>query len=368
MCRQSPQPGLRETTRANPVSCLTVTLRRGRLGYLGIIGLVALAAVIGLAVQGCSSPAAPAKAATSADYVVTIAEARAAYGSYITASDTAAAHGNAVQALSVVADAQWSVTHSQYAALTAAHTPVPRYRYGQPVFYVPALTTYPAWFMVAVPRSTDNGGHLGPAVNTIMLFELRGPGLGWALNGTAALDQPMPAIARDSAGYATDMTTSDPRLLLRPDVVGATQAAVVDEGPANAAVTVIGSGPLTTGLYSAQAAIARAQAAKGLSYQWLLGGDSFPQFQMRTADGGALVLYSMYLNTSNTHPNLVRGSPIPVPAVIRPLLLTPSEVGYHGVWANWTYEFVAIDPPLTARNAKVEVIAAGSGPTYGHAS
>jgi hypothetical protein len=329
---------------------------------------VALAAVIGLAVQGCTSSAAPANAASSADYGVTMADAESAYSSYVTVSDTAAAHGNSVLGLSIVADAQWSVVHSQYAALSVAGTPVPRYQYGKPVFYVPALTTYPQWFMVGVPRSTEQGGHLGAPVNTLMLFERRGPGQAWALNGSAVLDQALPPIARDSAGYAIDMTTSDPRLLLRPDVVGATQAAVVDEGPANASITVIANGPLTTGLYAAQADFARAQAAKGLQYQWLLGGTAYPQFELRTADGGALVLYAMYLNTSNTHPNLVSGSPIPIPAVVKPLLLTPNEVGYHGVWANWTYEYVAYDPPLTAHNAKVEVIASGGGPTYGHAS
>jgi hypothetical protein len=343
-----------------------VTLRSGRLGYLGILGPVALAAVVGLAVQGCTSPA-PAKTATAADYGVTMSDAEAVYGSYLSTSDTAAAHGNSVQGLSVVADAQWSIVHSQYTALSVARTPVPRYQYGRPVFYVPGLTTYPQWFMVTVPRSTDTDGHPGAAVNTLMLFERRGPSLPWTLDGSAALDQALPPIARDNAGYAIDMTTSDPKLLLRPDVVGATQAAVVDEGPANSSIAVIASGPQTTGLYAAQAAYAKAQAAEGLQYEWLLGGTTYPQFEMRTADGGALVLYAMYLNTSNTHPNLVSGSPIPIPAMIKPLLPTPNEVGYHGVYANWTYEYVAYDPPLTAHNAKVEVIAAGGGPTYGHA-
>ena len=44
----------------------------------------------------------------------------------------------------------------------------------------------------------------------------------------------------------------DPSLLLPPDLVGATQAAVVDEGPAAPAAAVIGTGPQTTGLYTTQ--------------------------------------------------------------------------------------------------------------------
>ena len=75
----------------------------------------------------------------------------------------------------------------------------------------------------------------------------------------------------------------------------------------------------------------------------------------------------MYLNTTTEHPNLVAGSPIQVPAAFSPLLAAPTEVGNHAVYANWTYEFAAIDPPPTAHDAKLQVIAAQGAPTYGHA-
>jgi hypothetical protein len=326
-----------------------------------------LAGVIGLAVQGCTQAAAPAHVGADSHHDLTLAEAQDVYSSYLTVSDAAAAQGDGTQGLSDVADAQWAVVHGQYTALASAGEPVTRYRYGQPVFYVPALSTYPRWFMAAVPRRTEEDGRLGAAANTIMLFERLRPGVPWTLNGSAVLDQALPAIAVDSDGYAIDMTTTDPALLLRPDVVGATQAAVVDDGPTSAAAAVIGSGPQTTGLYAAQAAYAKAEAALGLQYQWLLQGAAFPQFELRTADGGALVLYGMYLNTTTQHPDLVPGSPIPVPADFSPLLAAPTEVGYHAVYANWTYEYAAVDPPLTAHNAKIEVIAAGGGPSYGHA-
>lgn len=325
-----------------------------------------LAVTTVLAACGCSS-AAPAAAVTHPAHDLTLAAARNAYHNYVTTSNTAAANGDQTQGLAIAADAQWAVAKGQYTALASAGMPVTQYRYGQPVFYVPALSDYPHWFVVSVPRSTDTDGHPGAAVNTIMLFDQLRPGQPWTLTGSAVLDQRLPAIARDSDGYAIDMTTSDPMLLLRPDVVGATQAAVVDQGPANAAAAVIASGPQTTGLYAAQDAYAKAQAAKNLQYQWLLEGAAFPQFQMRTADGGALVFYGMYLNTTTEHPNLLPGSPIPVPADFSPLLAAPTEVGYHAVYANWTFEFVANDPPLAAHHAKVAVIAGGGGPSYGHA-
>jgi hypothetical protein len=102
-------------------------------------------------------------------------------------------------------------------------------------------------------------------------------------------------------------------------------------------------------------------------------GAPYRQFQLRTADGGALVLYGMYLNTTIEHPNLVAGSPIPVPPGFGPLLADtsgiadPSEIGYHAVYANGTYEYAAIDPPATVKNAKLQVIGADGGPTYAHA-
>ena len=321
-----------------------------------------------LAVQGCApAPAADADPVTHASHSVSFTEAESVYSSYLAASDAAAAAGNEDQALSLVSAGAWSQTKGHYTALASAGTPVPRYRYGKPVFYVPALAGYPDWFVVAVPRSTDTGGQPSAAVSTLMLFTRVRTTVPWSLSGTAVLDRPLPAVARDSDGYAIDMTTTDPKLLLRPDVVGATQAAVVDEGPASPAAAVIGSGPHTTGLYAAQAALGAAARARGLDYQWLMMGAPYPQFELRLADGGALVLYGMYLNTVTEHPNLVAGSPIPVPAAVKPLLASPAEVGSHAVYANWTDQFVAVDPLLTARNAKVQVIAAQAGPSYGHA-
>jgi hypothetical protein len=319
-----------------------------------------------LAVQGCA-PATSADAVTGASHSLSLAAAEKAYGSYVVASDAAAAAGDKTQALSIVTAAQWAQVKSQYTALTSAGTPVPRYQYGKPEFYVPALATYPQWFMVAAPRRTDTGGRLSPAVSTLMVFARAQNSVPWTLIGTTVLGQPLPAIARDSDGYAIDVATTDPTLLLRPDVVGATQAAVVDDGPGSPAAAVVSDGPQTTGLYTVQAAEGTAQQAQGLQYQWLLEGAPFPQFALRLADGGALVLYGMYLNTTNEHPNLAAGSPIPVPATITPLLAAPTEVGYHAVYVNWAYEFAAIDPPATTHNAKLQVIAALGTPYYGHA-
>ena len=316
-----------------------------------------------LSAQGCAPASSAAEGGGT--HGLTISDARAAYDSYLQASNAAAAQGNQVQGLALAADAQWAVLHAQYTALASEGTPVPQYKYGTPIFYVPALAGYPQWFMVATTRTPITAA--GAATRTIMAFERSAAGQPWTLNGTAALNQALPAIATDRDGYAVAVSRSDPGLLLPPDVVGASQAGVVDEGPTNPSAAVIASGPLTTGLYAAQSAQSSSDTAHGWYYQWLLEGSPFEQFGLRTTDGGALVLYGMYLNTTTEHPGLVRGSPIPVPASFTPLLAAPTEVGYHAVYANWTFQYAAIDPPASAKNAKIQVIAGGGGPSYGHA-
>ena len=336
-------------------------------GWAQAIGVAALAAVTVLSVQGCA-PAPDADAVTHASHSVTFADARAAYQTYLKVSDTAAATGDQASALTVVTSAQWAQTRSQYAALAAAGTPVPRYRYGTPTFYVPALSGFPQWFMVAADRTTVTGGKPGATGSTLMLFAREEATDDWTLSGTAVLSRPLPAIARDADGYAVPVSTTDSSLLLRPDVVGATQAAVVDDGPSSPAAGVIAAGPLTTGLHAAQVARAAAEQRRGLEYQWLLQGAPFPQAGLRLAgNGSALIMYGMLLNTTNEHPNLVAGPPIPVPAEFKPMLAEPTEIGYHAVFANWAYQFAAIDPPATAHDAKLDIIGSQSGPSFGHA-
>lgn len=324
-----------------------------------------LAAVTLLGTQGCA-PDAPADAATQASHVVSLTMARNVYETYVKDSDAAAVQGDQAKALTLVTSAQWAQVKSQYLALASAGTAVPRYSFGTPTFYVPALSGFPQWFVVSVPRRTVTGGHPGPAASTLMLFARDKTTVTWTLSGMAVLSRPLPEVALDG-GYAIPVSTIDQSLLLRPDVVGATQAAVVDDGPASPAAAVVAAGPQTTGLYAAQAAQAAAQQRQGLQYQWLLQGSPFPQVGLRLADGSALIFYGMYLNTTNEHPDLGAGSPIPVPAAVAPILTTPGQVGYHAVYANWAYQYAAIDPPASASDAKLQIIGWQGGPSYGHA-
>ena len=189
-------------------------------------GAVALAVVTLLSVQGCA-PAPDADADTPPAHSVTFDGARIAYQNYLKVSDAAAAKGDVTAALSVVTAAQWAQTKSQYTTRALAGTPIPRYRYGTPTFYVPALTGYPQWFVVAAERTTVTSGKPGAKVSTLMLFDREQKSMAWTLSGTAVLGRPLPAIAREADGYAISVPAGDSDLLLRPDVVGATHAAFV---------------------------------------------------------------------------------------------------------------------------------------------
>lgn len=325
-----------------------------------------VATLITLSVQGCGTGA-TAQATSGTAHDLSIAEAQSVYQTYLTTSDSAAAQGDQAAGLANLSDAQWEIVHGQYAALAHAGIPVPRYQYGTPDFYVPALSGYPKWFMVAVPRHPLGASD---AVTTLMTFEQAKSSNVWTLTGSAALEagQSLPAVSRDSAGYAIALSTRDSSLLVPPDAVGATQAAVVDDGPASPAAAVISSNPQTTGLYAEQSAYASTHTSHDVQYTFLMQGASFPVFALRTADGGALVAYGMFLNTTTEHPNASLGAPIPVPAALSPLLAATTEVGLHAVYANWTYQFAAIDPPASAHDQKLTDIAATGGPSLVHAN
>jgi hypothetical protein len=328
--------------------------------------MAALAGLIALSIQGCA-PAATADAdSVAASHVVSIAEARAVFTSLTAGIDKAAASADATRGLSYMTGAAWAQASAQYAAQTSESIPVTRYRYSHPTFLVPSLHGYPEWFVVEASRSTVTAGHASAPVETLLLFSRQKAKLDWTLAGQAVLTAKLPAFAMDH-GYAIPVSTTDPELLLRPDVVGATQAAVVDEGPSAPAAAVVAKGPQTDGLYTAQSALAHAAAAQHLVYSWLLQGTTYPQVGLQLRDGGAVVFYGMALNTAIAHPNLDAGTPIKVPAGIFPLFAAPTEVAYHEVYADWTYQYAAIDPPAKAHDGRLQVIANQGSPSYGHA-
>ena len=325
----------------------------------------ALALAAALAAAGCASATAgtsstsantPARTAAS----ITTAQASQAFDTYVATTARAIQTDDRALALSVVTGAQQSVLAAAFkmsstsgaSGYSSAYSSTLRvtpttYTYGTPTFYLPESAGYPRFFVADVTRSVKGSKAAAGAVTSVggtpvpvdgpalMVFEqasVTGP---WQL---ASLSQfpagrTLPRLATDASGYIPQVPVTSTDLLAQPYATGPLQAAVVDDGPASAAAKAVAAGPLTTTMYQS----ARDRSSTGLHvpsgdiYQWDMEGTPYPAFALRTADGGALVLYAMYLNSTVAVPSYINkgdpiepGSPIEVPPDVA-LLLPASQ-------------------------------------------
>jgi hypothetical protein len=219
----------------------------------------------------------------------------------------------------------------------------------------------------------------------LMAFEQSAAAGPWQLASVAQFPSgtTLPRLATDKDGYIPQVPLTSTELLAQPYATGPLQAAVVDDGPASAAATAVAAGPLTTGLY--QAARDRYQEASdraltglavpaGDAYQWSMEGTPYPAFALRTADGGALVLYAMYLNSTVAVPGyfddaspIQPGAPIKIPEDVLPLLPSGQPSPRIRLEAQSLFSFAAIDPSA-ATSSKITVLAIGGGLNYATAS
>jgi hypothetical protein len=373
----------------------------------------ALALAAALAAVGCASATAgtsgnaAAKPASGAA-AITTAQARQAFNSYVATTAKALRTGDGRLALSVVTDAQQSLisaglkmhgTHifssgsvnaSAYSStLTITLPSATPYTYGTPTFYLPEPAGYPRFFVADVTRSvkgikpalgvvTSIGGAQVPVDGpALMLFEQSTAAGRWKLASVSQFPAGMalPRLATDANGRIPQVRLTSTDLLAQPYAAGPLQAAVVDDGPASAAAKAVATGPLTTTLY--QSARDRSgtgfQVPGGDIYQWDMEGTPYPAFALRTADGGALVLYAMYLNSTVAVPSYINkgnpvdpGAPIEVPLDVASLLPAGQPTPRTELEAQDLFSFAAIDPP--AAPSKVQVIAIGGGLNYAAAS
>lgn len=347
----------------------------------------ALALIAALAVAGCTSAPAASEGtqAGSTTPEVTAAQAGQVFASYVAIADRAASTGDASLALSNVTGVQKTAITTQLKAAKAGTGALARYRYGTPAFDLPRQAGYPRWFVASVTRSLvgrpgSPGGTAGLTLaatgQVLMVFEQASATAPWLLSSTSQLPAGLsvPSLATDSAGYVATVPLNSGAQLARPDATGPLQAAVVDDGPASPATKVVAAGNLTTGIYAAARAAMTAPA--GDLYQWELEGTHYSNFALRTADGGALVFYGMYLDSAVEVPALLNkgvaetGPPITVPGYLG-FLLTPGQpVPRLRVIAQQLLSFAAVDPPGGAgpTAAKIQVIAIGGGLIYASAA
>jgi hypothetical protein len=375
---------------------------------------MALALTAALAVAGCASAPADTTASsanTSSATALTQATARQAFDAYVATSNQAAASNDGKLALSVVTGVQQSLVSatlkshaasstsgdtSAYSSTLTVKPTLGQYTYGSPTFYLPEPSGYPRFFLADVTRTlsvkgvgkdatTSVGGAQlpvdGPALMVFGRSSSDGP---WQLASVAQLASgtTLPRLSTDKNGYIPQVPLTSPDLLAQPYATGPLQAAVVDDGPASAAVKAVAAGPLTTGLYQAardryQEAADRAltglQVPAGDVYQWSMEGTPYPAFALRTADGGALVLYAMYLNSTVAVPGyfddaspIQPGPPIKIPLDLLTLLPSGQPSPRVKLAAQSLFSFAAIDPPATS--SKITVLAIGGALNYATAS
>jgi hypothetical protein len=385
------------------------------------LGRPALALAAALAAIGCASATAgtsgnaAAKPASGAA-AITTAQARQAFNSYVVTTAKALRSGDGPLALSVVTDAQQSLISAglkggapfkgavpSKGSLPAVcstpsstgegcfygHPDYGQYTYGTPTFYLPEPAGYPRFFVADVARSvkgikpalgavTSIGGAQVPVDGpALMLFEQSTAAGPWKLASVSQFPAGMalPRLATDANGHIPQVPLTSTDLLAQPYATGPLQAGVVDDGPASAAAKAVATGPLTTTLY--QSARDRSgtgfQVPAGDVYQWDMEGTPYPAFALRTADGGALVLYAMYLNSTVAVPSYINkgnpvdpGAPIEVPLDVASLLPAGQPTPRTELEAQDLFTFAAIDPP--AGGSKVQVIAIGGGLNYAAAS
>jgi hypothetical protein len=385
--------------------------RSGRARLACAAGSALTAALV---LAGCASASTDTTATspnTGGGAPLTQTSALRAFDAYVATSNQAAATNDGKLALSVVTGVQQSLVtatlNSHAASSTSGDTSaynstltirpaLGRYTYGTPTLYLPEPSGYPRFFLADVTRApavkgaakdatTSVGGAQVPVDGpALMVFEQSSSDGPWQLASVAQLaaGTTLPRLSTDNNGYIPRVPLTSTDLLAQPYATGPLQAAVVDDGPASAAAKAVAAGPLTTGLYqaardryqeAADRALAGLRVPAGDVYQWSMEGTPYPAFALRTADGGALVLYAMYLNSTVAVPGyfddaspVQPGAPIEIPLDLLPFLPSGQPSPRVRLEAQSLFSFAAIDPP--AASAKITVVAIGGALNYVNAS
>ncbi|MGE5292874.1 MAG: hypothetical protein ACM3ML_37945 [Micromonosporaceae bacterium] len=327
------------------------------------LGLVLLAGLLLLGTHGCATSVAVQSSAAPPG-ALSLAAARQVFNTFVTTDDVARAAGDERLELTLVNNAQVPLTVATYETAAYFGTPVPRYVYGTPRLYVPQMTGFPFWFAAVVRRAPLGGG---PARTAIMVFTRPAPDDSWQLSLSTLLlpGATLPPIAVDGSGHATALATFDHQLLVTPNSTGALQATVAEQGSDAPAAALIAPGPYTTGLHREILIAKHREIRKGLAYDSLLDGTTFPLYALRTTDGGGLILYSLNRNTVILRKGK-QGRQIEIPQAFAPVLdAADNLVIRFELDTTETYQFATKVPAKRSGGAPaiMRVIAADGGPT-----
>lgn len=349
-----------------------------RTRWTRLLGGAALAATAALATGCTPGSAGTVTGDTGNAPAVTAAQARQALDAYFATTDKAAMTGDEALALSDVTGVAQAEVSAYFKALRASHQapPYQRFTYTSPALYRPASAGYPRWFAACVTRLLRPplaGTQPNAPQRMVLVFTQASATATWLLASRYNVAGSMPKLAVNSGGQTPVVAMSQTAgLVARPDVVGPLLAAVVDDGPSSPAARVVSNDPYTTGLYQVGRAGNGFTTPRGDVRQWALDGTGYAQFALRTADGGALVFFAMYLDTiiavpaeMNQSEPVRPGPPITVPGDMS-WMLPAGTVPRVRLERQDLYTFVAVDPP--AGHGKVQLVADNGFLNYASAS
>ncbi|MEU9830485.1 hypothetical protein AB0D67_02985 [Streptosporangium sp. NPDC048047] len=222
-------------------------------------------------------------------------------------------------ALAQTCDAQYDLT---FAAFKVSRDAPPHRTWGRPRLLVPRVQRAPYWF-AAVVSNEDSAGGSRTAVLTLTERDDR-----WCVSSTALLEpgERVPEIAEDAEGYATALDQDDRSVEISPRLMPPLHATAAEQGTRGIAAGLVEKGRRTTG-YAEEIAAERAKYKKDdcQGYDSIFGASGYPVRALRTADGGAMVMYAL-IRTDTLTNKVPPCAMIRVPEHLEPLYSGPTTV------------------------------------------
>ncbi|HKA67555.1 MAG TPA: hypothetical protein VKG85_00410 [Actinomycetes bacterium] len=221
--------------------------------------------------------------------------------------------------------------------------------------FVPRLAGYPRWFAIRA-RPTHP-----PANPALLVFVQRRAGQPWLQ--TALIDlgpqSALPELAYDGHGNVIAVPVADESdLVATPSVVAEAHAEHLTGGKRPASSPRLAADAWTTELVEAARTDAKQLAPARVTSRYQPTGQ--PMYALRTADGGALVVYAM---RRSFDARLGSGSPVWRLAGMYAALAGTEALPARTLHVEWLYQWLVQVPPAGAESAEVRVIARSGGLT-----
>ncbi|MBP2705949.1 hypothetical protein JOL79_19260 [Microbispora sp. RL4-1S] len=299
-----------------------------------------------------SASAGPSPSPGPDDQAVTPDEAREVLDGFLATDNVVRAGGADKWVLGLTRDGQRSMT---IAEIHSEKSKPPVYTWAKRTVLVPRQSARRTvqWFAATAER---RGGKGGP--RTVVLTFIRiGRDGAWQNSFASPLykGQRPPGVRLDADGYATALDARDTSVAISPNLMGPLHATVAEEGPQGYASGLIAPGPQTTGFFTEINKLkAKAKTSDCMTYESIFASaPNYPIFALRTADGGAMMLYTLLRTSSwsllssgaSLGLKCGEGRPVPIPAAAGWLLGKGDVLIRERRQITETQQYVGAVPP-----------------------